>query len=238
MESVGVINQRAETRPDFRHVSTWIFDLDNTLYRADNGIFARIESRMTDYVTDVLKLPRDQARIRQKQMYREYGTTMNGLMQLHGIDPDHYLHFVHDIDLGDLPADPVLGTALARLPGRRFVFTNGCRSHAARILDRLGITALFDAVWDIRSMGFVPKPQRTAYERVIAQSGVDPKAAAMFEDISHNLLVPRDLGMTTVWLDTQSEFSHHGPQVTDNLDHVGHTISDLPQFLHSIRTSP
>src|ERR1700754_1163282 len=144
--------------PDFRHVRSWIFDLDNTLYRADNGIFAQIEARMTDYVERLLNLPRDAARTVQKDLYRQYGTTLNGLMHEHDCDAEDYLSYVHDIDLGDLAPDPALKLALARLPGRHFVFTNGCAHHAARILKRIGLDDSFEAVWDIRSMQFAPKP--------------------------------------------------------------------------------
>src|ERR1700761_9652447 len=136
MESLNIAeNDRAGRgpAPDFRHVRTWIFDLDNTLYRADNGIFAQIEARMTDYVMALLKLPREEAYARQKELYRRYGTTLNGLMTEHGAEPDAYLHYVHDIDLSSLGPDPAMAAAITRLPGRRFVFTNGCRDHAARI---------------------------------------------------------------------------------------------------------
>src|ERR1700709_1271551 len=93
---------KGELRPDFRHVRSWIFDLDNTLYRADNGIFSQIEARMTQYVMAFLKLPRDAAYARQKELYQRYGTTLNGLMQEHGTPPEDYLGYVHDIDLSEL----------------------------------------------------------------------------------------------------------------------------------------
>src|SRR5215831_15467926 len=177
MESAPIVeNDRFQAdsgpdfHPDFRHVRDWIFDLDNTLYCADNGIFTQIESRMTDYVERFLKLPRDAARVVQKDLYRQYGTTLNGLMREHACNAEEYLAYVHDIDLGDLAADAGLKAALERLPGRRFIFTNGCAHHAARILDRIGLGDMFDAVWDIRSMDFVPKPMREAYVRVLAVS--------------------------------------------------------------------
>ena len=190
MESAATTEKdgmRPEQRPDFRHVRSWIFDLDNTLYRADNGIFAQIESRMTDYVTALLKLPRDQARARQKDLYRRYGTTLNGLMREHDVDADDYLHFVHDIDLSGLEPDAPLAAAIQALPGKRFVFTNGCRDHAARILDRLQMTHLFEQVWDIRTMDFAPKPEPGAYASVVAAGGIEARQAAMFDDIARNL---------------------------------------------------
>ena len=139
-------------------MKNWIFDLDNTLYCAGSGVFAQIEGRMTDYVMTFLKRSRDEAYARQKDMYRRYGTTLNGLMREHGAAPEEYLHYVHDIDLSSLAPDAGLAQAIEKLPGRRFVFTNGCRDHAGRILERLGMTGLFDEVWDIRTMGFQPKP--------------------------------------------------------------------------------
>jgi putative hydrolase of the HAD superfamily len=225
-----------ELGPDFRHVHFWLFDLDNTLYRADCGVFAQIEGRMTDYVARFTGLPRDEARALQKSLYRAHGTTLNGLMRLHGADPDDYLAYVHDIDLSALAPDSSLNAALTRLPGQRYVFTNGCRHHAARILERIGMTHLFQDIWDIRTIGFTPKPQASAYDAVVAAAGLAPHRAAMFDDISHNLVAARALGMTTVWLDTGSEFSQGSSEMAEAPHrHVSHRTSDLGQFLHDIR---
>jgi putative hydrolase of the HAD superfamily len=230
-------NQAAEAEygPDFRHVRCWIFDLDNTLYRADNGIFAQIEARMTEYVMAFLKLPREEAYARQKELYRRYGTTLNGLMREHGTEPEDYLGYVHDIDLTSLAPDALLAAAIAALPGRRFVFTNGCRDHAARILDRVGLSDLFDAVWDIRTMDFVPKPEPGAYASVLRDSGVICGEAAMFDDIARNLVPARGLGMTTVWLKTDSPWGKHGPLMDVAPGDIDHETDNLTQFLNSIR---
>jgi putative hydrolase of the HAD superfamily len=224
-----------DSRPDFRHVRDWIFDLDNTLYRADNGIFAQIESRMTDYVEKLLGLPRDAARAVQKDLYRQYGTTLNGLMREHGCEPEGYLAYVHDIDLGELMPDPGLKAALDRLPGRRFIFTNGCADHAARILDRIGLSGGFDAIWDIRTIAFAPKPMESAYAAVMAAGGVEGPRAAMFDDLARNLVPARKAGMTTVWLKTDAPWGKHGPLMDVTPDDIDHQTEDLPAFLHSIR---
>lgn len=221
--------------PDFRHIRDWIFDLDNTLYRADNGIFAQIEARMTDYVMAFLGLGREEAFKRQKELYRRYGTTLNGLMQEHGAEPEAYLHYVHDIDLSSLSPDRALAEAIARLPGRRFVFTNGCRDHAARILDRLEMAGLFDAVWDIRAMDFAPKPEPRAYESVVQASGVTAASAAMFDDLARNLVPARAMGMTTVWLKTDAPWGKHGPLMDVAEGDIDHETDNLAQFLQSIR---
>ena len=238
MESLNIAETGMAGRgpaPDFRHIRDWIFDLDNTLYRADNGIFAQIEARMTDYVMAFLKLGREEAYARQKELYRAYGTTLNGLMKEHGAEPEDYLHYVHDIDLSSLVSDAALAEAIARLPGRRFVFTNGCRDHAARILDRLGMSELFDAVWDIRSMDFAPKPEPRAYASVVEGARVSAVTAAMFDDIARNLAPARAMGMTTVWLKTDAPWGKHGPLMDVASGDIDHETDNLTQFLHTIR---
>ena len=224
--------------PDFRHVRHWIFDLDNTLYRADCGLFAQIEARMTQFVARVTATDHAEAWRIQKDLYRQYGTTLSGLMATRGIDAEAYLEFVHDIDLGALTPDAGLGQAIARLEGRRFIFTNGCRRHATRILARLGMDRLFDEIWDIRTIGFVPKPDRRAYDAVVASAGLEPRAAAMFDDIAHNLVAARALGMTTVWLKPALDFSAHAGAAEISLagrGHIDHETADLTAFLNSIR---
>ena len=221
--------------PDFTHVREWIFDLDNTLYRADNGIFAQIDARMTAFVARHLGMERDAARQVQKRLYRDHGTTLAGLIAEHRIDPEPYLAFVHDIDLSGLAPDPDLHSAVARLPGRRFVFTNGCRNHATRILESLKLGDLFDEVWDIRTIGFVPKPDPAAYDRVVKEAGLVPDRAAMFDDIARNLVVPHEMGMTTVWLDCQSDWSRQGPEFpVASATHIDHEIRELVPFLNTI----
>ena len=226
---------QAQNAPDFSHVRDWIFDLDNTLYRADNGIFAQIDANMTRFVARLLDMAPDAARRVQKQLYRDHGTTLAGLVAVHKIDPEPYLDFVHDIDLTGLLPDAALRDALTRLPGRRFVFTNGCRNHAARILERLELTDLFDQVWDIRTIGFVPKPGPEAYDAAVTAGNIAPAKAAMFDDIARNLVVPHDLGMTTIWLDCQSDWSRQGPEFpVASTAHIDHETRDLVPFLSNI----
>lgn len=231
--------------PDFRHVRNWIFDLDNTLYCAGNGVFAQIEARMTDFVAQITTTDRKEARRIQKDLYRRYGTTLNGLMATRGIDPEPYLTYVHAIDLAALMPDMELGAAVGRLPGRRYIFTNGCRHHAERILARLNMAHLFDDIWDIRTLGFVPKPDSRAYENVVAAAGFAPQAAAMFDDIPHNLPPARQLGMTTIWLKTQADWSPHADETKRGEPgaeislaapaQFDHETADLTLFLNSIR---
>jgi putative hydrolase of the HAD superfamily len=233
----GPLGARSDSCPDFSHVRCWIFDLDNTLYPACNGIFAQIEGRMTDYVMRVRGLTRPDAKVVQKNLYRRYGTTLNGLMQEDGIDAEDYLAFVHDIDLSSLVPDAALAHALAALPGRRMVFTNGCANHAGRILDRLGLTDLFETVWDIRTIAFHPKPEASGYGAIVAAGGFAPQGAAMFDDIPYNLVPARALGMTTVWLKNGAPWAAQGPVVDVGPGTIDHQTDNLSTFLHTIKTT-
>jgi len=225
----------AHFRPDFRHVEAWIFDLDNTLYRADSDLFAQIDARMSAYVSRLLSLSAEDASRLQKAYYRDHGTTLNGLIKLHDVDAEAYLEEVHDIDLTVLAPDPVLNAAIARLPGRRFIFTNGCRNYAARVLDRIGLGSVADDVWDIRTMDFQPKPFASAYDTVIEKARVAPRSAAMFEDLARNLVPAHALGMTTVWLDNGSVWSRQGPEFpVAGTAHIDYETKDLAGFLQGI----
>jgi putative hydrolase of the HAD superfamily len=175
------------TGPDFGHVGAWIFDLDNTLYPADSDLFVQVDARMTAFVQDLLGLDFDSARAIQKAYYRDHGTTLNGLMQVNGIDPEDFLASVHDVDLSVLEPDPAMASALALLPGKRFVFTNGCRHHAERVLKRLKLESLFDEIWDIRTIEYRPKPDAQSYRAVLARTGVESHRSAMFEDVARKM---------------------------------------------------
>lgn len=234
--SAGTHPIQVSPQADFRHVKTWIFDLDNTLYPASSAVNALIDAKMTHFVQALLGLDATEARAVQKAYYRDHGTTLNGLMRLHGVDPDAFLAFVHDVELDALAPDAGLRAGLGRLPGRRYVFTNGCRNHAARVLDRLALEKLFDDVWDIRTVDYRPKPDPESYRFVLRQNRVDPAAAAMFEDAARNLVPAAELGLTTVWLKTESVWSKQGPaQPVPRPGQIHYEIEDLAHFLHSIR---
>ncbi|GAA2826106.1 putative hydrolase of the HAD superfamily [Aminobacter aminovorans] len=221
----------------FDHVTDWVFDLDNTLYPHHSNLFSQIDVKMTGYVAELLTLSREDARKLQKELYLEYGTTLNGLMQRHGIDPDAFLEHVHDIDYSWLVPDPVLGAAIRQLPGRKFIFTNGNRSHAERTARQLGILDHFDDIFDIVAAGLTPKPARQPYETFAALHKVTGANAVMFEDLARNLSVPKSLGMTTVLIvprnfePTFSEIWESDPTHEDDVDYV---TDDLANFLTTI----
>jgi putative hydrolase of the HAD superfamily len=191
---MGVPNDAA----DLVGVDTWIFDLDNTLYPPGTEFVVLIEGRMTAYVQRATGLPEVEARALQKRYLYEHGTTLAGLMALHGVDPHDFLRAVHDVSLDSLTPDPQLRHALLRLPGRRLVFTNGSAWHADRVLKHLGLEDLFEAVFHLEAADMIPKPAPATYDALIAAHGVRPSSAAFFEDSAHNLEPAARLGMTTV----------------------------------------
>jgi putative hydrolase of the HAD superfamily len=225
-------------REVFATTSAWVFDLDNTLYPRRCNLFAQIDVRITDYVMMVTRLERQAARQLQKSYYRDYGTTLNGLMQRHRIDPEHFLRTVHAIDYSPVEPDPVLVGAIAALPGRKFVLTNGDLGHAEAVLARLGGAGLFEVIHDIRAMGYQPKPFPAAYDGLIAGHGIDPRHAVMFDDLDKNLLVPHALGMTTVHVCAGPDYAHAQVEAweleTAAGPHVHHRTEDLAGFLRAM----
>lgn len=181
------------------HIDTWVFDLDNTLYDAEEHVFVEVGKRMTDFVADTLKLPREEADKKRKHFYHTYGTTLRGMMTEHGIEPDFFLHHVHDIDITRVPACGITQEYLGHLPGRKFVFTNAPRHFAVAMVSQLGISAHFDAIFAIEDAEYWPKPHMPTYNAFLAKHGIDPKRACMFEDLEVNLRPAHDLGMSTVW---------------------------------------
>jgi putative hydrolase of the HAD superfamily len=183
---------------DLAHISTWIFDLDNTLYPPECEFMALIDERMTQFVMRETGLAHAEARTLQRRYLDEHGTTLAGLVAHHGIDPHAFLDEVHDVSLDRLKPDPELDQGLGRLPGRRLVFTNGSESHAERVLDRLGVRARFEAVFHLEAADFTPKPRPAAYQALIATHAVEARKAAFFEDSERNLKPAAELGMTTI----------------------------------------
>jgi putative hydrolase of the HAD superfamily len=178
-----------QTIKTFKRIETWIFDLDNTLYPHHLNLWQQVDVRIRDYIVDFLKVTHEEAFRMQKDYYRRYGTTLRGLMEEHGLDPDKFLEIVHQIDHSPLTPNPALGAAIAGLPGRKFILTNGTRGHADAVMRRIGIEHHFDDVFDIRAAELEPKPRRGVYERFLARHLVDAGRAAIFEDLARNLEV-------------------------------------------------
>lgn len=214
-----------------QHIDCWIFDLDNTLYSPELGLFPRIDQRMGAFIMRTIGCDPVEARTIQKRYFHDHGTTLAGMMRHHGVGAEEFLSYVHDIDMSDIPADPALAAALAKLPGRRHIFTNADADYAERVLDKRGLLHLFDSVIDIRATNYLPKPEFAAYDclsRLI--EGFEPTRSLFVDDMSRNLRPAHAIGITTVWLDNGSESGNrdHDPA------HVDHHIDDLTGWLKGV----
>lgn len=224
-------------RNSFSHIREWVFDLDNTLYPSHCDLFAQMDKRITDYVMRVTGKEYDEAYKEQKLYYREHGTTLRGLMNVHGIDPHDYLDDVHDIDYSPVAPNPELGELIKALPGRKHIFTNGDVPHVERTLAALQIEDVFDEVFGIAHAEFEPKPEPGPYDKFLRSHEIDPTRAAMFEDMARNLEVPKALGMATVLLvpladevSSRQDWEHYGRDA----DHIDHVSDDLNGFISRI----
>jgi putative hydrolase of the HAD superfamily len=218
----------------FARVETWVFDLDNTLYPHHVNLWQQVDERIRDYIADFLKVNREEAFRLQKDYYRRYGTSMRGLMTVHGMAPDDFLEYVHQIDHSPLEPNPALGEAIEQLPGRKLILTNGTRRHADAVLARLGLDRHFEDVFDILAADLEPKPSPATYDRFLKAHNVEAGKAAMFEDLARNLTVPHALGMITVLVvpEHSREVFREGWELEGrDAPHVDHVTDDLVAFL-------
>ncbi|MGQ0457307.1 MAG: pyrimidine 5'-nucleotidase [Hyphomicrobium sp.] len=226
-------HRRKPAARSFDAIETWIFDLDNTLYPASCNLFAQVDRRMGEFIANAIGVPFAHARHLQKAYYRQFGTTLSGLMQVHKMRPEPFLAYVHDIDLSALPELPELAAAIGRLDGRKLIFTNGSRKHAENVAAKIGVLHLFEDICDIAALGFVPKPERAAFERMAALHDIAAERSAMFEDMPHNLEIASALGMTTVLV--HSDYIDHPAQLRvrewrelpAHIDHLTHDLTDF-----------
>ena len=225
----------ADHARSFARVDTWIFDLDNTLYPHEARVWPQVDERITLYIMKLFGLDGLGARALQKHFYHTYGTTLRALMDLYDIDAEEFLDFAHDIDHSAIELNPLLGDAIAKLPGRKLILTNGSKKHARAVAMKLGIYEHFEDVFDIQAADFVPKPDRRAYESFLRQHIVDPARSALFEDIAKNLVVPHDMGMTTCLVvpKTVDPYRDAFEQEAVQAPHIDHVTSDLAGFLEA-----
>lgn len=236
----AVVAGQASAPRGFDRTRVWIFDLDNTLYPSDCNLFAQIDQKMGEFVARLLGVSFEQARHLQKTYYKQFGTTLNGLMLVHKIDPKPFLDYVHDIDLAPVKEHPELRAAIDALPGRKLIYTNGSRRHAEQVAGKLGVLDLFEDICDIESSAYIPKPEAAAYDAMLKAHGVEPGVSAMFEDMPHNLEAPHALGMTTVLV--HSTYIDHPVQLKINKwkeppEHIHHMTEDLHGFLVGLKAS-
>jgi putative hydrolase of the HAD superfamily len=219
------------SRDGFAHVDTWVFDLDDTLYPRSLGLHLQLKQRVVLFIADHMKIDRAAAEVVHLDYYERYGATLQGLVELHGVAPHAFLDFVHAIDLSALVRNEGLIAALQALPGRRIVFTNASRGHAAAALDAMGMAHLFDATASIEDSDFIGKPHRSAFSGFFDAHGVNPGTSAMFDDRSGNLLVPHELGMKTVLVIDPPPGDVDTPSKPRHVDAV---VTNLTAFLREL----
>ncbi len=213
--------------PALGSIENWIFDLDNTLYPARVDLFALIDAKMGLYIQRLIGVDAIEARRIQKRYFIDHGTTLSGLMAHEGIDPHDFLDFVHDIDMSRLAPDPALISSLAKLPGRKLVFTNGDAAYAKRVLAGLGLAEAFDGLFDIHDAQYRPKPHPDAYSGMCKALAVEPTRALFVEDMARNLKPAKAIGMATVWINNGSE---HG-SADASPDFIDYETHDLSHWL-------
>jgi len=202
---------------DTSHITHWVFDLDNTLYPPQARLFDQIEVLMNRYIIRELGVTQAQADALRAEYWREYGTTLAGLMAVNGIDPDPFLDEVHELDY-----------AAQALPGQRIIYTNGSRGHGRGVAQARGLLQSFDAVFGIEDALYRPKPEQAAFDKVFADAKVNPAQGIMFEDDPRNLEVPKALGMATVLVSPE-------PVKPGTYPHIDLITADVTEALQHIK---
>ncbi|WP_322516121.1 pyrimidine 5'-nucleotidase [Rhodopseudomonas palustris] len=222
-----------DMRAAFAHVDNWIFDLDDTLYPRSIGVHEQLRRRVVAFVARHMQLEHAAAEALHLDYYERFGSTLQGMVELHGVEPADFLDFVHDIDLSALVPNDRLIAAIAALPGRRAVFTNASRGHADAALAAMGLAGVFDIIVSIEDSGFVGKPHLSAFERLFLSHAIAPSTSAMFEDRPGNLMVPHQRGMKTVLV--VDPILHVDPlNGAEQPPHVDVVVSNLVMFLDEV----
>lgn len=219
-----------QTAADFAQIQTWVFDLDNTLYPVTEKLLAQIDKHMGSFVANFLNVDAIEARHIQKSYFRKYGLTLRGLMLHHGLDPVRYYDEMTPMDLTQIDPHPALADALRKLRGRKVIYTNASAHHAEMVLDRLGMSDVFEGIYDITAAEYIPKPAIESYRILCEQHKIDPTRAAMIDDIARNLEPAATLGMKTVWMRTGAEWAQDvAPE-----PYIDHIIGDILYWVRGI----
>jgi putative hydrolase of the HAD superfamily len=211
-------------------IKYWIFDLDNTLYSGDTKVFDQVDKKMSKFISEKLNVSVEEAKKIQKNYFHEYNTTLNGMIKNHEIDANEFLEFVHDVDLDFLKADKPLEREIAKLEGKKFIFTNGSKAHVANVTKRIGIEKLFDGIFDIVESDFIPKPSIEPYKKIIEKYKIEPQYSIFIEDIARNLKPAHELGMKTVWIKNDEPWA---AKFSDS-DFINYKTDNLAKFLKEI----
>ncbi len=215
---------------ELTNIKYWIFDLDNTLYSGDTKVFDQVDKKMSKFISDKLNVSIEEAKKIQKNYFHEYNTTLNGMIKNHEIDADEFLEFVHDVNLDFLKADKPLEEEISNLKGKKFIFTNGSKAHAANVTKRIGIEKLFDGVFDIVESEFIPKPSIEPYKKIIEKYKIEPQYSIFIEDIARNLKPAHELGMKTLWIKNDEPWA---AKFSDS-NFINYKTDNLAKFLKDV----
>jgi len=213
-------------------INTWIFDLDNTLYSADSGIFQQVHKLMGEFISKNLNMEMPEAKKLQAKYYKQHGTTLRGLMDNHGIDPDYFLDEVHRLDYSIVSSNEILNQELQKLEGRKIIYTNANNKHAIDVLDRIDLANFFDEIFDIKMANYIPKPEIKPYEQMIDLFSIDPESSAMFDDIAKNLVPAKKVNFTSVWID--AGYENFSDDIEASKEFLDFQTTDLSLFLKDI----
>ncbi len=184
--------------------TTWIFDLDNTLYSSSIGIFNQIDLKMKKFISIKLKISEDDSFKLQKKYYKKYGTTLYGLMRNYNIDPDEFCNYVHNVNFNKLSKSKILKDRLRSLPGEKIIYTNANYTYAEKVLNKLGIKEVFLDIFDIKKTGYIPKPMKKSLNQLIKKYKLNPGKTVYFEDLKKNLKYSSSIGFTTIHISNES----------------------------------
>ena len=213
-------------------INTWIFDLDNTLYSADSGIFQQVHKLMGEFISKNLKMDMVEAKKLQSKYYKQHGTTLRGLMDNHGVEPDYFLDEVHKLDYSIVGPDEILNKELEKIQGRKIIYTNANKKHVVDVLERINLTNFFDEIFDIKMANYIPKPEIRPYEQIIDIFNINPSSSAMFDDIAKNLVPAKKVGFTPVWVD--AGYENFSDDIQASKDYLDYSTRNLSSFLKDI----
>ena len=213
-------------------INTWIFDLDNTLYSADSGIFQQVHKLMGEFIAKNLNMELSEAKKLQSKYYKQHGTTLRGMMDNHGVDPDYFLEEVHRLDYSIVGPNEKLNNELKSLKGRKIIYTNANKQHVVDVLQKINLSNFFDEVFDIKMANYIPKPEIKPYQQIIDLFNIDSKSSAMFDDIAKNLVPAKKVGFTPVWVD--AGYENFSDDIKASKDYLDYQTRDLSLFLKDI----
>ena len=212
----------------------WIFDLDNTMYDINLGLFKKISNRITDFIMSKYSLDIDQAKKIQKEYYLKYGLTLRGLIVEKKLEPEEFLDYVHDVEHPELKKNDQLISKIRILEGKKIIFTNAASKHAKKILKILELEDDFDQIIDIKDLEYIPKPDKRSYKKLLECLNLNKEnldKTIFFEDTVKNLIPAKELGITTVWMKN----SINEKDFMKNCNFIDYSFNNLNEFLDTIK---